>query len=268
MRIDLADRPLSAVALGFAAAMSSCTIAANADAAVVTVDFDALDGGRTGINVERPARLLQRRAWLTGLGPGSELRHHLLRAPRQYWSQPSSATTTGSATTRPPETRSSSSATVRTTSRTRASSSISKAASEGSRGVRRIHQQLWRQHSPDRDQDRSEQSVQHRGRHRIPQSRSDRRLLQDQCAFIHYVFDITTDPRFPDDIVAHDIIIHTDRADAVIIDKIVFHDLILPDEDTPPVVIAEPSSALMFGGIGLIAAMLRRRFAQVRGQAA
>jgi hypothetical protein len=59
--------------------------------------------------------------------------------------------------------------------------------------------------------------------------------------------------------VAHDIIIRTDGADAVFIDRIVFHDIILPDEDTPPVAVAEPSSALLIGGAGLIVACLRRR---------
>ena len=68
-------------------------------------------------------------------------------------------------------------------------------------------------------------------------------------------FDIFT----PDDIVAHDIIINTDGADAIFIDRIVFHDIILPDDDTPPIAVAEPSSAMLIGSAGLFAAVLRRR---------
>jgi hypothetical protein len=79
------------------------------------------------------------------------------------------------------------------------------------------------------------------------------------CPFIRFTFNLADDIFTPDDIVAHDIIINTDGADAIFIDRIVFHDIILPDEDTPPIAVAEPSSAMLIGSAGLFAAVLRRR---------
>jgi hypothetical protein len=80
-----------------------------------------------------------------------------------------------------------------------------------------------------------------------------------QCAFVRRTFNLADDASTPDDILAHDIIINTDGADAVFIDRIIFHDLILPEENTPPIAVAEPSSALILAGAGLTALLRRRR---------
>lgn len=61
----------------------------------------------------------------------------------------------------------------------------------------------------------------------------------------------------PDDIVAHDIIIDTDQADAIFIDRIVFHDIILPDEDAAHRR-RRAVLGLLIGGAGLFAAVLHR----------
>ncbi len=80
-----------------------------------------------------------------------------------------------------------------------------------------------------------------------------------ECEFAHYTINLADDPFTPDDIVAHRILFLTRGTDALFIDNIKFHDLILPDTGTPPVTVAEPSSALMLGGVGLLGAVLRRR---------
>jgi hypothetical protein len=81
-----------------------------------------------------------------------------------------------------------------------------------------------------------------------------------ECAFHHYTFDLATDPFTPDDVVAHYIFFITSRVDAVFIDNIRFHDLILPEG--PPIAVAEPGSlALMgaaFAGLGLVGGRRRK----------
>ena len=54
--------------LGVAAGV--CILAPSAHAAVVTVDFDALDGGRNDINIERPANFFNGGLGSLGSGPG------------------------------------------------------------------------------------------------------------------------------------------------------------------------------------------------------
>jgi hypothetical protein len=78
-----------------------------------------------------------------------------------------------------------------------------------------------------------------------------------ECSFHHYSFNLADSPFHPDDVAAHYIIFYTAGDDALFVDNIRFHDLILPE--TPPTAVAEPSTALMIGGTGLIGAMLRRR---------
>jgi hypothetical protein len=80
-----------------------------------------------------------------------------------------------------------------------------------------------------------------------------------ECEFVHYSFNLADDPHTPDDVVAYTILFRTKGTDALFIDNIRFHDLILPGGDTPPASVPEPSTALLFGGAGLLGAMLRRR---------
>jgi uncharacterized protein YjiS (DUF1127 family) len=81
-----------------------------------------------------------------------------------------------------------------------------------------------------------------------------------ECAFRHYVFDLALDPYTPDDVVAHYIVFSTKRTDSVFIDNIRFHDLILADAPPPPTPIAEPGTlALSAAGIAGLGLCTRRR---------
>jgi hypothetical protein len=79
-----------------------------------------------------------------------------------------------------------------------------------------------------------------------------------ECAFRHYAFDLALDPYTPDDVVAHYIVFSTQRTDSVFIDNIRFHDLILPE--TTPTAVLEPASAALFtGGVAALGLAGRRR---------
>jgi hypothetical protein len=76
-----------------------------------------------------------------------------------------------------------------------------------------------------------------------------------QCPFQHFSFALD-DPGFTE---SHDLVFSTLGDDALIIDNLTFRDIRVPDDDTPPVAVSEPSSVLLGAGIGVIGAALRRR---------
>jgi hypothetical protein len=255
MRVDLGNQPLSAAALGLAAAVSLC---ASAHAAVVTVDFDALDGGRNGINVERPGNFYNGGLGSQGTGPGPNF--GITFAGNRGNAEPTVICNDNGLCDNPAA--GNSLFVFGNRQNTLENPGVVIHIEGGFRGIVEFDASISNFGANSalleiKTDLNNPSNIVGGTRFTNPDPNDDCRRLS--CAFVHYVFDITTDPRFPDDIVAHDIIIHTDRADVVVIDKIVFHDLILPDEDTPPVAVAEPASALMFGAIGLVAAMLRRR---------
>jgi hypothetical protein len=256
MRFDLGSAILSPTARVLAMAAGLCAFAASALAASVTVDFNGLDGGRDGINVEGVDNFYRGGRGSLGSGPGpnfgitfSDLGGN--SAPFAICNDRGLCNDAAVGN---------SLFVFGNRQNNRENPGVVIHIEGGFRGIVEF--------------DVSISNLGPAARLAIKTERTDLSNividnfqhpdLQDtcfrlECEFVRYTFNLADDPFTPDDVVAHDIIISTDRIDALFIDNIIFHDLILPDEDTPPVAVAEPSSALMAAGAGLIAAMLRRR---------
>jgi hypothetical protein len=236
------------------AAASLCALASGAHAALVTVDFDGLDGGLDYVNLERPGNFYNGGLGSMGSGPGPDLGVTFL---------PFDGTST--------EPRAICNATFDCAGQGNSlfifgdkTNGIEHGAvmhiETGFRGVVEFDasiSNIGNGASVMTKTDLGDLSNITLKSVRNPDPTDDCGRLQ--CDFLHYSFDLASNPFFPDDVVAHYIIFYTEGNDALFIDNIRFHDLILPDGGIPPVAVPEPSTALMIGGVGLIGAMIRRR---------